>query len=518
MPPPQHPKSGGNYMAFLEFDGITKTYPGVVALEDVGFGVEKGAVHGLMGENGAGKSTLIKILSGDQHANHGQIRIDGQVQTYKSTKDAFDSGVIVIHQELQLVPELTVAENLTLGRFPATLGVIAKGQMLKDVGARLRHAGIDIDLTRKVKTLSIGARQMVEIAKAVMLDARVIALDEPTSSLSSRESEVLFTLIGQLKAAGKVILYVSHRMDEIFRLCDSLSVLRDGKLAAHHPSLSGVSRDQVVSEMVGREIADIWAYRARAHGNLRLRVADMRGPALPNPASFDVRAGEILGFFGLIGAGRSELMRLIFTADPRSGGRVEIDGQAITARSPRDMIRAGMVLCSEDRKHDGILQGRSVQENITISSRRHSTRWGVLNLTSEAAVADTYIARLRIRTPSRGQDIVNLSGGNQQKVILGRWLSERGVKVLLIDEPTRGIDVGAKAEIYELLYDLTAQGMAIVVVSSELPEVMGICDRILVMCQGEISAEFARPQFAENAILAAALPDTGRAAPFLQAS
>lgn len=501
-------------MAFLEFDGITKTYPGVKALESVGFGVAKGAVHGLMGENGAGKSTLIKILSGDQHANAGQIRIDGQVQNYSSTRDAFDNGVIVIHQELQLVPELTVAENLTLGRFPATVGVIAGRQMLEYVGSRLRQAGIDIDPKRKVKTLSIGERQMVEIAKAVMLEARVIALDEPTSSLSSRESEILFALIGRLKVEGKVILYVSHRMDEIFRLCDSLTVLRDGKLAAHHPSLHGVTRDQVVSEMVGREISDIWGYRPRTPGAVRLKVDGISGPALPNPVSFEVRAGEILGFFGLIGAGRSELMRLIFAADPREHGTIQIDGAPINARDPKGMIRAGLVLCSEDRKHDGILQGRSIEENITISSRRHSARWGILNLKSEAETAETYIARLRVRTPSRKQDIINLSGGNQQKVILGRWLSEQGVKVLIVDEPTRGIDVGAKAEIYDLLYGLAAQGMAIVVVSSELPEVMGICDRIHVMCERRISADMPRDQFAEKTILAAALPD--RAVPAVQ--
>ncbi len=504
-------------MAFLEFDGITKTYPGVKALEAVSFDVAKGAVHGLMGENGAGKSTLIKILSGDLRANAGQIRIDGQVQTYSSTRDAFDNGVIVVHQELQLVPELSVAENLMLGRFPANAGVIAGKKMLDYVGARLRQTGIDIDPKRKVKTLSIGERQMVEIAKAVMLEARVIALDEPTSSLSSRESEILFALIGRLKAEGKVILYVSHRMDEIFQLCDSLTVLRDGKLAAHHASLTGVTRDQVVSEMVGREISDIWGYRARASGAVRLRVDGIKGASLPDPVSFEVRAGEILGFFGLIGAGRSELMRLIFAADARSGGTIQIDGQTVSARDPKGMIRAGLVLCSEDRKHDGILQGRSIEENITISSRRHTARWGILNRKSEAETADTYIARLRVRTPSRKQDIINLSGGNQQKVILGRWLSEQGVKVLMIDEPTRGIDVGAKAEIYDLLYGLAEQGMAIVVVSSELPEVMGICDRILVMSERTIRVALTRADFAERTILAAALPDRATSSPNPQA-
>ncbi|TPI71447.1 L-arabinose ABC transporter ATP-binding protein AraG [Mesorhizobium sp. B3-1-3] len=494
-------------MSFLQFSNISKTYPGVRALSGVSFGVEKGAVHGLMGENGAGKSTLIKILSGDQHADAGEISIDGKVQAYASTRNAFDNGVIVIHQELQLVPELTVAENLSLGRFPASGGVIARRRMLDDVGAKLKSAGIDIDMRRKVKTLSIGERQMVEIAKAVMLDARVIALDEPTSSLSSRESEILFKLIDRLRGEGKVIVYVSHRLDEVFRLCDSLTVLRDGKLAAHHASLKDVTRDQVVAEMVGREISDIWGFRPRKPGKVRLKADNLSGARLRTPASFEARAGEIVGFFGLIGAGRSELMRLVFGADPRSGGTIAVDGKVIAAASPHDAIRAGIVLCSEDRKHDGIIQGRSIEENINISSRRHHTRFGVLSRASEIATAETFIKKLKVRTPSRRQDIVNLSGGNQQKVILGRWLSEQGIRVLIVDEPTRGIDVGAKSEIYELLYQLAEDGMAIVVVSSELPEVMGICDRILVMCGGRISAELTRGQFAERAILAAALPD-----------
>ncbi|RUU08259.1 L-arabinose ABC transporter ATP-binding protein AraG, partial [Mesorhizobium sp. M7A.T.Ca.TU.009.01.3.2] len=445
-------------MSFLDFSHVTKTYPGVKALSDVSFGVDKGAVHGLMGENGAGKSTLIKILSGDQHADQGEIRIDGRVQAYTSTRDAFDNGVIVIHQELQLVPELTVAENLSLGRFPANAGIIAGRRMLDDVGAKLKSAGIDIDMRRKVKTLSIGERQMVEIAKAVMLDARVIALDEPTSSLSSRESEILFALINRLRSEGKVIIYVSHRLDEVFRLCDSLTVLRDGKLAAHHASLKGVTRDQVVAEMVGREISDIWGFRARKTGDVRLKVDALSGPKLQTPASFEARAGEIVGFFGLIGAGRSELMRLVYGADPRSGGTITVDGKLVRATDPRGTIRAGIVLCSEDRKHDGIIQGRSVEENINISSRRHHTRFGVLNRASEIAAAETFIKKLKVRTPSRKQDIINLSGGNQQKVILGRWLSEQGVRVLIVDEPTRGIDVGAKSEIYELLYQLAQDG------------------------------------------------------------
>ncbi|WP_113132542.1 L-arabinose ABC transporter ATP-binding protein AraG [Rhizobiales bacterium] len=492
---------------FLEFRSISKGYPGVQALSDVSFSVRQGAVHGLMGENGAGKSTLIRLLSGDQSADEGEILIDGEAQSYRSVRDAFRAGVIVIHQELQLVPELTVAENLWLGHFPGRGGVIDRRRLIRIVGEKLSEIGIDVDPSAKIASLSIGERQMVEIAKAVMLDARVIALDEPTSSLSSRESEILFALIERLRSNGTVILYVSHRLDEIFRLCDSLTVLRDGKLAAHHPDISKVTRDQIIAEMVGREISNIWGWRTRDLGTERLRVDTISGPKLKTPLSFSVRRGEILGFFGLIGAGRSEMTRLVYGADRRHQGTVTIDGATVPADSPPQSIRAGMVLCPEDRKFDGIVQGRSIEENMAISSRRHFSPFGILDLKKEAELADRFIAKLRVRTPSRKQEIINLSGGNQQKVILGRWLSEQGVRVLIIDEPTRGIDVGAKSEIYEILYELAAQGMAIVVISSELPEVMGITDRILVMCQGRIAADIARADFDERRILAAALPD-----------
>lgn len=497
---------------FLEFRGISKSYPGVQALSDVSFSVSRGAVHGLMGENGAGKSTLIRLLSGDQQADSGEIVIDGEVQAYTSVRDAFGSGVVVIHQELQLVAELTVAENLWLGRFPARAGVLERQRLISAVDGKLKDFGIDISATAKVSSLSIGERQMVEIAKAVMLDARVIALDEPTSSLSSKESEILFSLIARLKARGTVVLYVSHRLDEIFRLCDSLTVLRDGKLAAHHPAIGSITRDQVISEMVGRQIDDIWGYRPRSFGGTRLQVENLSGDRLPVPISFEVRAGEILGFFGLIGAGRSEMARLLFGADNRRSGNVLIDGKPVPGDSPSAAIRAGLVLCPEDRKHDGIVQGRSVEENIAISARRLFSPLGLIRPAKEASLADHFITRLKIRTPSRQQDIVNLSGGNQQKVILGRWLAEEGVKVLVIDEPTRGIDVGAKSEIYALLYDLAATGMAVVVVSSELPEIMGITDRIKVMCGGRSTAEFARLHYDERTILAAAFPDSRQGA------
>lgn len=492
---------------FFEYRNITKTYPGVVALEDVSFGVHKGAVHGLMGENGAGKSTLIRILSGDQRADSGQIVLDGKAQNFATVREAFDNGVVVIHQELQLVPNLTVAENLCLGRFPSKFGIVSRREMIDQVQQTLDDYGIDASATAKISSLPLGARQMVEIAKAAMSDAKVIALDEPTSSLSVHESQILFRMIERLKAKGTVILYISHRMDEIFQLCDSMTVLRDGKRAAHHDNLEGVTRDQIVAEMVGRDISDIWNWRGRDLGEEWLRVDGLHGEALPNPASFTARKGEILGLFGLIGAGRSELMRLIYGADPIRGGTVTLDGVSFSRTEPRRSIRRGIAFCSEDRKHDGILNGRSLEENINISARRFWSPAGIIRPKQEAEVAEEQIARLRVRTPSRHQNIVNLSGGNQQKVILARWLAERKNKVLIMDEPTRGIDVGAKSEIYDLLYGLAETSMTILVVSSELPEVMGICDRVLVMCQGEIRASFERETFSENALLAAALPD-----------
>ena len=491
----------------LAFEQVSKTYPGVVALDGVGFAVPPGHVHGLMGENGAGKSTLIKILGGDTRATAGQVRIDGEATSFASTRDAFAAGVAVVHQELQLVPELTVAENLTLGRFPQRAGVVDRRAMYARVEQKLRGVHIEVDPRVRVGRLSIGARQMVEIAKAIMVDARVIALDEPTSSLSATESEVLFRLIARLRDEGRTVLYVSHRLDEIFRLCDGCTVLRDGRLAAHHATMDGLTRDALVTEMVGREIADIWGFRPRPVRADGLVVRGASGGRIADPVSFEARRGEILGFFGLVGAGRSELMRLVCGADPLASGTVAVDGAPVDVASPRRAIRAGLVLCPEDRKADGIVQGASVEENIVISCRRLFSPWGVIDRGRSARVADDFIARLRIRTPSRRQAIQNLSGGNQQKTILARWLAESGVRVMVVDEPTRGIDVGARADIYSVLYDLAQEGMAIVVVSSDLPEVMGVTDRLLVMRDGRISAEFVRAEYSERAILRAALPD-----------
>jgi L-arabinose transport system ATP-binding protein len=492
--------------AYLQFDSVSKSFPGVRALDRVSFSVREGSVHALIGENGAGKSTLLKVLSGLYRPDGGAVLMGGTAQSFRSTAAAIRAGVAVIYQELQLVPELSVAENLYLGNLPARMGWVNTPDMIAAAARQLEDLGERIDPKAKVGSLSIGQRQMVEIAKALARDAKVIAFDEPTSSLSARETDRLFAVIGKLKRQGRVILYVSHRMEEIFEVCDSATVLRDGRLAHTYESVEGVSRGELVEKMVGRSIEDIFHYQPRTPGAEVLKVDALTGPGLSEPASFTARAGEIVGFFGLVGAGRTELMKVIYGARRARSGQVFIDGGAVNPSSPRQAIRAGIVLCPEDRKKEGIIPIRSVMENLNISGRRHFSRLGFfINESRERANAGKHVERLAIRTPSLGQLVMNLSGGNQQKVILARWLSER-IRVILFDEPTRGIDVGAKSEIYSIIYELAGAGIAVVVVSSELPEVLGICDRICVMREGAIVADVPRGQASQQKILGLALP------------
>lgn len=493
---------------YLQFDGIGKIFPGVRALADVSFGVAAGSVHGLLGENGAGKSTMMKILGGEYQPDEGGLRMEGQPRQFRSSRDAIDAGIAVIHQELQYVPELSVMENLLLGRLPTRFGLVDRRRALAWTRERLQALGVDLDPQAKLRQLSIGQRQMVEICKAVLRDVRVLALDEPTSSLSHRETETLFRLVRDLRGQGKALIYISHRLDEIFELCDAATIFRDGRKVADYPSLEGVSRDELVGRMVGREIRDIFGYRPRPLGETRLEVRELSGAHVPEPLSFHVRAGEIVGFFGLVGAKRSETMRLIYGADRRHGGEIRIDGMPLRGDDIRASIRAGLMFCPEDRKEDGIIGCRSVAENINISCRRHHLHAGLfVNDRQEAKVADNFIERLRIKTPDRHREIRLLSGGNQQKAILSRWLAEENLRVLIVDEPTRGIDVGAKNEIYQVLYELAERGAAIVVVSSELPEVLGVADRVLVMCGGRITGEFSRGEADEQRVLARALPE-----------
>jgi L-arabinose transport system ATP-binding protein len=405
------------------------------------------------------------------------------------------------------VPDLTVAENLLLGALPNALGWVKRGEARKFVRERLAAMGVDLDPAAKLRKLSIAQRQMVEICKALMRNARVIALDEPTSSLSHRETEVLFKLVRELRAENRALIYISHRMDEIYELCDACTIFRDGRKVASHETLEGVKRETIVAEMVGREISDIYNYTPRELGDVRFAVRGVEGPPLGAPASFEVRAGEIVGFFGLVGAGRSELMQLVYGTHKRRAGEIVLDGKTVKVKSAGDAIRHGIVLCPEDRKEQGIVAMASVSENINISCRRHFLRAGIfLDRKKEAETADRFIKLLKIKTPNRRQKIRFLSGGNQQKAILSRWLAEPDLKVVILDEPTRGIDVGAKHEIYNVIYQLAARGCAIVMVSSELPEVLGVSDRIVVMREGRISGELPRSAASEHAVLDLALP------------
>lgn len=498
--------------AYLSFHGIGKTFPGVKALQDISFDCYAGEVHALMGENGAGKSTLLKILSGSYQASSGEIRIQGQPANFQHTTDALNAGVAIIYQELHLVPEMSVAENIFLGQLPQRGGLVNRAKLRAEAARQLKTLGMDIDPDLPLKYLSLGQWQMVEIAKALARNAKVIAFDEPTSSLSAREIDQLFRVIRQLRADGKVVLYVSHRMEEIFALSDAITVFKDGRYVRTFTDMQTTTNDLLVQAMVGREIGDIYGYRPRAHGAVRLQLDNVQAKGVRSAVSFSVRAGEIVGLFGLVGAGRSELMKGLFGATRLISGELRLDGEVLNLHEPIEAIRAGIMLCPEDRKADGIIPVHSVRDNINISARRNNLTAGCLiNKGWEAKNAGAHIRSLNIKTPSADQLIMNLSGGNQQKAILGRWLSEE-MKVILLDEPTRGIDVGAKNEIYQLIYALAEQGIAVLFASSDLPEVMGLADRILVMREGEIAGELDHNDATEALTLSLAMPKTAKPA------
>lgn len=486
---------------YLEFDDISKTFPGVKALQHVSFKCYEGKVHALMGENGAGKSTLLKILSGNYLPTDGKLSIGGKIMTFKNTKEALLAGVAIIYQELNIVPEMTVAENLCLGQLPNAFGLVDKKELVVRTQRYLDKLDLNISPNTPLKELSIGQWQMIEIAKALSRGAKIIAFDEPTSSLSAPEIEKLFSVINELRSEGKVILYVSHRMEEIFRISDEITVLKDGQYVETFSDLSKINNDVLVRSMVGRNLGDIYNYRPREIGKTRLKLTALSGTKLKGDFNLDVKAGEILGLFGLVGAGRSELLKMIFGADPMTSGTVELDGQSVRINKPKDAIEQGIVLCPEDRKKEGIIPTASVGENINISARRsHNFLKFIINDKWEKENAEKQRRQMNVKTPSIEQLIVNLSGGNQQKAILGRWLSE-DIKVLLLDEPTRGIDVGAKSEIYDLIFKLADEKLAIVVVSSDLPEVIGLSDRIMVMRAQKIMGVVERENATEENIL-----------------
>ncbi len=478
----------------LEMRGISKTFPGVRALDNVRLAVHAGEIHSLMGENGAGKSTLMKILSGAYQADPGgEIVVDGKPVTIDGPLAAKALGIAVIYQELSLAPNLSVAENIHAGRElrrgGKRFGLVDRAGMARDSEEVLKRLGATFGPDTIVGTLSIAEQQLVEIARAVHTRARILVMDEPTTPLSSRETDRLFQLIRQLREEGLAIIYISHRMAEIYELSDRVSVLRDG---AYVGTLErdALSADSLVKMMVGRDLSGFYKKQHAPYdpGNVVLSVRDIADENRVRGCSFDLHAGEVLGIAGLVGAGRTELARLIFGAEPRTRGEIKIEGRVLPMRSPGEAIDAGLVYLTEDRKRQGLFLDMSVHDNINVSVCHRDARVGVLDLVQAGKRAREAIRSLSIRVPHANVNVGALSGGNQQKVLLSRLL-ETAPRVLILDEPTRGVDIGAKSEIYRIINDLAKTGVGIIVISSELPEIIGVADRVLVMREGEIAGE-----------------------------
>ena len=476
----------------LEMKDISKTFPGVKALTNVSLTVYPGEIHALMGENGAGKSTLMKILSGAYQADPGgEIRINGQPVTIDGPLTARQHGISIIYQELSLAPNLTVAENMLLGREHKSGPMVDRRSMEKACQAVLERLGVHFKATTTVSTLSMAERQLVEIARALIANSRILVMDEPTTSLSSRETEAMFALIRQLRAEGLAIIYISHRMAEIYELAERVSVLRDGSYVG---TLVGdeISAERLVQMMVGRDLSSFYKKDHDAHqsrGPVMFAVRNVGDGVRVHDCSFELHEGEVLGIAGLVGAGRTELARLIYGADPRTSGEIFLEGKRLTIHKPEDAIASGVVYLTEDRKNLGLFLDLTVRENINISIlNRDSRPGGVLNMKAARQRAAAAIRALGIRVAGDIVPVGSLSGGNQQKVLLSRLL-ETKPKVLILDEPTRGVDIGAKSEIYRLIDSLARNGVGVIVISSELPEIVGICDRVLVMREGRLEGE-----------------------------
>ena len=492
-----------NDSAILRLRGVGKRFPGVVALHGVSLEVEPGEAHVLLGENGAGKSTLINLLAGIYIADEGEIIFDGKPYRPRTPTDAYRSGIRVVHQELNMLSQLTVAENLLLESLPQRHGLVNYAQMNRRAAALLGQVGLDISPTTRVERLGVAQMQLVEIAKALCYESKLLIMDEPTATLTSKEIERLFGILRHLKARNVTVIYISHRLHEVFEIGDRVTVLRDGQVVTTR-ALKGLAVADIVQLMIGRSISAQYVFRENVVvGNEVLRVDGLRRTALTPEVSFSVRRGEIVGVAGLVGSGRTEAMRAVFGADRAFAGRVVVDGVAVRIASPQDAVRQGLSLLTEDRKNQGLLLGMSCAQNITITDLAKVSRLGLLHRSAERGAAMGLVRDLRIKTPSVDQTVRNFSGGNQQKVVIAKWLF-RGAKVLLCDEPTRGIDVGAKEEIYELLWDLAAAGRGIVVVSSDLPELIGICHRIIVFAHDRIVAEVKRADFDQHRILSLA--------------
>jgi ribose transport system ATP-binding protein len=491
-------------MPLLAMSGIVKTFPGVKALDGVSFEVERGEVHALVGENGAGKSTLVKILAGAYVADGGSIAIDGATVTIDGPKAAERLGIGMIYQEFNLVPDLGVIPNIMLGIEPVRGGLLDSAAADRDAAAVLAELGISLPLNVNARRLSVAQQQMVEIAKCLVRKARLIVMDEPTAALSDRETDALFALIAKLKATGVSFVYISHRLEELPRIADRITVIRDGRAIETRP-LAQMPQSEMIRLMVGRPLDAHFPELPPVPADAPV-VLDVRGLCAAtnvHGVSFSVRAGEIVGLAGLVGAGRTEIVRAIAGADVPTGGDVTLGGVHVTVRDPQSAIAAGIALITEDRKAQGLVLGMTVRENTTLAHLEAYSSGPFIKRKAEDEITNREIAELRIRTPGGEQIVKNLSGGNQQKVVLAKWLIG-SARVFLFDEPTRGVDVGAKAEIYTLMVELLARGAAIVMVSSELPEVLGMSHRILVVRDGQIRAEFTHAEATPDKVIAVA--------------
>ncbi len=493
----------------LTMTAVGKRFPGVVALRGVSLEVARGEGHVLLGENGAGKSTLINLLAGVYPADEGEIVFDGRPYRPRTPTDAYRAGIRVVHQELSMLSQMTVAENLLFESLPQRRGLVNYRETNKRATALLEEVGLDVAPTMLVSRLGVAQMQLVEIAKALCYESKLLILDEPTATLTSKEVDRLFEILRRLKARGVTILYISHRLHEVYEIGDRVTVLRDGQLVATRP-LAGLTVPDIVRMMVGRSIQDEHAFREGvAVAGEALRVEGLRRNARSAEVSFRVGKGEIVGVAGLVGSGRTETARALFGADPKIAGEIFVEGERVAIASPRDAVRHGLCLMTEDRKGQGLLLGMSCAENITITDLARISRHGILERDVERGAATRLVRDLRIKTPSIDQTVRNFSGGNQQKVVIAKWLF-RGSKVLICDEPTRGIDVGARAEIYDLLWDLAAEGRGVLFISSDLPELIAICHRIIVFAKGRVVGEVARAEFDQHRILSLAYEEFGR--------
>jgi ribose transport system ATP-binding protein len=497
----------------LQAEGVSKAFPGVQALDDVSITLRSGRLTALLGENGAGKSTLMNVIAGVLPADAGEVRLAGEVVRFSNPREAHEAGIAMIFQELNLASNLTVAQNIFLGREPLNLfGFIDSARMNRDAAGLLQQLDLAVDPARPLGSLRVGQQQIVEIAKALSCDARVLIMDEPTSAITEHEIEVLFGIVEKLKRQGVAIAYITHKLEELARIGDDAVVMRDGKLIGAAP-LADLSREDIVRMMVGRDTPERKQRPTTTRGDealdvkgLSLRHPERPGDFLLHDISMTAHRGEVLGIFGLMGAGRTELLETIFGLHPRAAtGALHVRGVPASITSPNEAIRLGLALAPEDRKSEGLVLGMSVAENTSMACLPRFERLGFVDEAAERKMVEESVARFRIKTPSITQTVLNLSGGNQQKVILGKWLATQPL-VLLLDEPTRGIDVQAKEEIYALVHELSESGLAVIVVSSELPEILSISDRIMVMCEGRKTAEFTREEANEENIMQAALP------------